>query len=274
MEELFEIINTLKRLLPTLIPLKGKQLVPIKAIVYDNQDPENRRRIRVYDPLVGSLYPSEFIEPLRTTRSHDPMVPLPGQTVILTYLNGNPDEPLYTLYHNDPNPSRPKEDAINDSWSDVDGNDDYHVGRNQKQSVKGNRDRLVEGLEVIKVKKDRNKTVEGNESNRIVKNYTLSSGKEVLIKNDANAKVTLTELGKEIHQLPLSGGLYVDIGPHRVVEIDLINNKLKLFSPVDIEIEAPNVRFNTSGKVKINGRNIMCVSGKDSDNDTMTQDGQ
>lgn len=51
-----------------------------------------------------------------------------------------------------------------------------------------------------------------------------------------------------------------------ITDTELMNNKMSM--------SGGNLDFNIPGKVKIHGKNIMVVGGKDSDNDTMTQDGQ
>lgn len=149
--EFTKVFHTLKRLLPTLVLLEGRQLWPLLAVVSNNNDPQGLRRIKVHSPHLNSLQESEWVEPLRTSTNHDVQVPKVGQTVILNFLNGDPDLAFYQIYYNDPHPSKPKEDPITDDWLTVEGNDTLEVGGNQSITVEGNRKDVVRGNEDIEV---------------------------------------------------------------------------------------------------------------------------
>lgn len=260
MKDFVEVFNTIKRLLPFLLSLKDKRLFPVKAVVAENNDPEERRRIKVYDPFLNGKQLSLWIEPLRTTRSSDPMVPLRGQTVILNFINGNPDEPLYSLYYNDPNPSKPKLNAINDQWNTIDGNATEEVG--------GDRERIVEGREEISIGDDRNTIIKGKEEIRVDRDYSVNSGETILLKNDAEASIFMDGRGIETHQLPPNGGLVINIGEYNIIKIIPSEDySISIKSPVPLNIEAPAISTTTSS-FTINGREIIVVGSTDSDGDT------
>jgi len=181
--EFFEIINTVKRILPFLLSIHGKQLFPLLAIVADNNDPQGLRRIRVYDPLTGGAnHLSEWIFPLRLTHSTDTMVPNEGMTVVLNYINGDPRMPQYSMYHNNQNPSKGKENPINDHWESIIGNHTEEMG--------GNKAKIVEGNETTTIKKSK--------TDRVDSNLSLSVGQQITINTDSgsitvsgNGQVTL-----------------------------------------------------------------------------------
>lgn len=257
MDEFWKLFNILKRLLPTLVALEGRQLYPILAIVSDNEDPENIRRIKYKDPLLDNLYESEWALPRRATPSSDPMLPKIGQTVIIDYLNGDPQKPVYSLYHNEPNPSREKNDPINDAWDDVDGNTAKTIGGNHakvvgkdsSEIVKGSYTSITEGASSTLVKKDVEYKVEGDRTEEVDKDYDLDV--KGIIKVKSGKEVTI-----------LAGSTTIKIKSSGEIEIKGTTTKIK------------SRKIKLDGKTTIKGKQVAVLGAKDTKGHRIIRSGQ
>lgn len=103
--------------------------MPYLAVVTNNVDPQNRRRIKASDPAAPGLE-TDWLRRLLPYPQTDPPLPAIGSTVIVFSIDGDPVNGWYLQCVNDTNPVLGKSDAIADSHTvipgDVDERTDGH----------------------------------------------------------------------------------------------------------------------------------------------------
>jgi Type VI secretion system/phage-baseplate injector OB domain len=136
MEELFEIWHTSSKASQIALDSVGRHNYPVLGIVTNNDDPENKRRVKVSlasSPALESdwlrrLLPSPFI---------DPPLPTVGQTVMVLYAEGVETNGYYINLMNATNPPRDKESVKDDYSEGIPGNREIEIGGNDSLLVKG-----------------------------------------------------------------------------------------------------------------------------------------
>jgi hypothetical protein len=105
------------------IDLEGRAYMPYLAVVTDNKDPQNRRRIKASDPAAPGLE-TDWIRRLLPYPQVDPPLPVIGSTVIVFSIDGDPLNGWYLECVNDTNPVLPKGDPIADFHNVIPGDTD------------------------------------------------------------------------------------------------------------------------------------------------------
>lgn len=136
--------------------LNGREIFIRRAIVTNNDDPDNMRRIKVALASKGGRLESDWLQRIALSPSDDPPLPKRGQTVLVTFIDGNPHDGAWIgVVTNQPNQPLDKLDAKND------------------------RSQEIEGESTVKTGKD----------------YTIDCGKSIRLQNTAGAYVELNEAG-------------------------------------------------------------------------------
>ena len=179
-----------------------KRMFPILGIVVDTDDPESQRRIKIVDPLLGGNLESGWIEPIRTSQNSDPPLPQKFQTVIVFFINGDPEKGYYLPVINDPNPSRLKNDVLDDSYriegtrkTTVDKEEHLLVKENYYLNIDGDKQETVEGDSLISVLGERTTTIAGETSDRHEQTLTIEAGQSIRLATDSGAFISLSASG-------------------------------------------------------------------------------
>jgi phage baseplate assembly protein gpV len=126
---------------------------PYLAVVSNNQDPENKRRIKAVSPANPSLE-TYWIRRLATAPAVDEPLPKVGQTVLVVSIDGVETNQVYIPLCNDTNPPLDKVNPQLDYQRNVEG--DYTLN-----GVKNITITTASGTK-IKLDEDGNVSIEGN----------------------------------------------------------------------------------------------------------------
>lgn len=233
--------------------LEGRRIYPTLAIVSNNQDPENRRRIKVLDPAVGAKVESNWIRPLRVTQNSDPPLPQINQMVMLLFADGDDNKAFYLPIMNDTNPSLVKSDAVLDHAETVEGNRSLSVQKNNSESFSGNNTVLVSGndSETISgtstkvISGDISETAHGFESHRVDKALTINCGQSISLTTDSGASITLTTTGQIIFQD--AAGHKITLGGSGGTNTwDLAGSSLQILNASDFKVGGKSIATVTA----------------------------
>lgn len=244
--KIFEILHNADRASKFALDLENRELFPTIAVVTNNKDPENKRRIKVALPASPGLE-SDWIRPLQTSPALDPPLPQVGSTVLYLSVDGTLNS-WYLNCLNDTNPPLDKDDPVID----------------HREKTLGKRILDVVKDYVIKVVQNLFIDAEGN--------INIKAGQRVTISNTAGASITLHEAGVAI--LSDNLGNKVILGGS--------TNGLGYPSDIICEILTGNIRFNmngnaveflNTGNIAINSKSVATVGALDSDGDTLINRG-
>jgi hypothetical protein len=242
MHDLFKTIVSAEKANQRSLDTVGRSQYPVLATVTNNADPTQQRRIKVADPAKPALE-TTWLRRCLPQPHLDPPLPKVGTTVLIWYIDGKETNGWYAVCQNDTNPPKKKDNAQDDYWEDIPGKFTGEVGG------------------------DRSTTIQGKDSERVEETQTISVGKQLTLKNDAGASLTLHESGA-------------------VVLEDAFGNKLvlggatgSLGQTTDFfwDTKTGNVRWNLNdnelqiinpGDVKIDGHSVIVVGSTDTDGDT------
>ncbi|QVQ57083.1 baseplate protein [Anabaena phage Elbi] len=188
--------------------LGDKRIFPVLSVVVNNSDPENRRRIKIADPLFGNLVESNWIRPIRVSQNQDNPLPQINQMVIVWFVDGDSEKGYYLPVINDTNPSRDKLDAVNDSAVRiegnnsliVDGNDSGEIGGNQTIAIAGEQNLNVDGNLIENIGGDIDQNVTGKIEVRSESTILIDADGTIIIKNDSGAFISLGGNGEVLIQ--------------------------------------------------------------------------
>lgn len=231
--------------------LEGRRLFPTTAIVTRNDDPEFRRRIKVADASYGGKIESEWLNPVRTTESNDPPLPKVGQLVLVMFADGDPERGYYLTLMPDTNPSRDKENPENDHSELIEGNRSIDIGGSETITIENNQDVLIGAEHKISVAGDSNIKSESSIIGRANEVIDISCGLSLSLRTDSGASITLTNTGHAIIQDAFG----------RKITLGGIQNEWSL--------AGGSLNIVNASDVKINGKSIVVVDGKDTRNDTI-----
>lgn len=212
-------------------------------------DPQGRR-IKVSREVQGGQSQSSWIPAGRNSRHTDEPLPIPGTTVLVALVEGNPhDMVLLRTIPNDTNPPDPnQEKPENDNTTEIPGNDRAIILGNHTHGVAGDEQRETDGKVSI--------LCNGSEYT-IETPYGLirmSARNTITLSNAAGASIELGQTGSVTlqdawgHKLVLGGGTNGDI-----LQWDLNGATLDVI----------NV-----GGFKLNNKQVIVVGSTDSDGDT------
>lgn len=91
----------------------GRNIAPYLALVTNNDDPEDKRRIKVINPANPQLE-TTWLRRLDVTRGCDQPLPKVGETVLIFSVDGVDTNGWYLYCVNATNPAIAKEDVLND----------------------------------------------------------------------------------------------------------------------------------------------------------------
>lgn len=256
------------------LQFKGRQMAPVAAVVSKNNDPEGKRRVKVYDPTKGAKVESDWIKPLRIMPQSDPPLPRVNDTVILIFLNGDPDDGLYLPLINDTNSPLDKSDPVNDHADVVPGN--------KYKQVKGNEESTIEGYF--------NRSIKGELTELIEKNYSINSLKQILMESVAELslvsqlKATLAASGASI---TLAGGVItwswggttpktMVMNSDGTVTWNMAGNNITFAmggGTVTFNMNGGALNITNASAFTVNGAAVASVGAKDTRLDTITTQG-
>lgn len=176
--DLFKVWHESQRASQLATDLEGRSPFPSIGTVTQNDDPEQRRRVKVSFPKNMNIE-SPWLDRKTTSPSDDPPVPKIGQTVEVSFIDGDPHRGVYS-----------------------------GVLTNAKNVAQDTPSPLVDDARCI----------EGSRSERIDENSTLKVGKKLRLENDAGAYLELHEsgalkLGDAFGNTIVLGGHSAAIGP-------------------------------------------------------------
>jgi hypothetical protein len=237
--------------------LEGRRLFPTTAIVVENNDPEYRRRIKVADPSYGGKVASNWINAFRVSENSDPPLPKVNQLVMVFYADGDPEKGYYLALMTDTNPSRAKENPVDDFSEQIDGNREVVVGGNKKDIAEGNHESFVGGYHKIAVGGDSDIKIEQDFVTRANGSIDINCGESLTLRTDSGAFVSLTAAGYAIIQ---------DAFGRKITLGGIGNNGQWNLNNFPLEI------INASD-VTIAGKSVATVSAQDSRGDTLVTRG-
>lgn len=152
---------------------------------------ESDRTIRVTREAQGGQSQSPFFPAGRSSRHTDEPLPLPGTTVLVALVEGNPhDLVLLRTLGNDTNPPDPNQSTpLNDNTTEIPGNDRTVILGNQSHGIAGDEERETDGKTIIKT---------NGEVYRIETPYgqvEVEARNTITLKNKAGASLTLEQNG-------------------------------------------------------------------------------
>ncbi|BAY64989.1 hypothetical protein NIES22_50900 [Calothrix brevissima NIES-22] len=178
MEQLFEILNNAQKASQIAFDLVGRINQATLGIVVNNQDPENKRRIKVSLPSSPQVQ-SDWLRRLSTSPNIDAPLPAIGMTVLVLFAEGVETNGYYLSLINQTNPPRDKESAQDDYSEAIPGNKVVEVG--------GNLDEVISG--------DTTQSTSGNEEHRTDGNILIECGQAITLRTDSGASITLSSAG-------------------------------------------------------------------------------
>jgi hypothetical protein len=152
---------------------------------------ESDRTIRVTREAQGGQSQSPFFPAGRSSRHTDEPLPIPGTTVVVALVEGNPhDLVLLRTLGNDTNPPDSNQKAPqNDNTTEIPGNDRTAIFGNQFHGIAGDEERETDGKTNIKTNGDvyRVETPYGR--------VEVEARNTVTLRNTAGASITLEQNG-------------------------------------------------------------------------------
>ena len=189
MNQIFEILSQSQRANQLALDMEGRAMYPTLGIVVNNQDPENRRRVKVTTANNPGLE-SRWLTRLVDCPYIDYPVPNIGQTVLVFYIEGLDTQGCYISLLNDTNPTYSTESPLQDQKQEIPGNRYQTVLGDNSEEISGNNTQSVDG--------DVNLTTEGAKEERVEGAINISGGSTITITNDSGASITLGNGGQVI----------------------------------------------------------------------------
>jgi len=234
-----------------------KRMFPVLGIVSNNKDPENRRRVKIVDPLFGGIVDSAWINPIRVTQNYDPPLPQVNQMVIVFFVNGDNENGWYLPVMSDTNPSRSKIDAIADESYRVEGNRTTTIDGDEVSTVEGDTTVNVGGDSDINLAGDVDADIQQNIDVRGEGTLLIDMAGQVVIRNDSGAFIQLG--GNGIVTIQDAFGRRITLGGVGLGGQWNLNN---------LPLEIVNAT-----SVTINSKQIATVGAVDNDGDTIVNKG-
>lgn len=193
----------IKEIVNGLPDFRSRRFFPTLAIVLKNNDPEQRRFIKIADPIFEGKIESNWIRPIRVTQNSDPPLPEIGQSVIVFYINGDPELGYYLPVILDSNPSRVKKDSVKDESQEIPGNRDITVNEKDSLTVKANQELTIDGDQQLTIGGDRTESVANDYNLGVTKNTEIRSeqslrieaGQSITLMTDSGAFISLSASG-------------------------------------------------------------------------------
>lgn len=156
------------------------------AIVTENSDPQNMRRVKVSDPANPGKNTPWIMRELNE-RNFDPPLPQIGDTVTITSIDDDITKGFYSVAVNASNPPHNKSDVVLDSSRKVEGN----------QQERTDKDRVIDVGKSLTLRTDSGASIQLTASGSIV--ITSSSGSSFTLDGGiVTSTGSFTVGGKEI----------------------------------------------------------------------------
>jgi hypothetical protein len=169
MDSIFQLLKDSRRANQLALDMEGRSPFCTPAIVTNNADPLNKRRIKVTLQSKGGKTETDWLYRLTPDPYSDPPVPRIGQTVAVMFFDGDAHSGCYLgVLTNSPNPEQSTDAPILDDARTIEGDRVESVGRNDSQ--------------------------------RVEESQTIAVGKQLKLQNDAGASLTLHESGAVVLQ--------------------------------------------------------------------------
>ena len=227
MDNIFQILAQSQKANQLAMDSEGKIGYPILGIVTNNQDPENRRRVKVNTALNPGLE-TPWLTRICPNPFRDAPMPTIGQTVLIFYIDGLETKGCYLPLQNDTNPSYSTSDPLLDLKEEIPGERDVSIETNDTLVVGANMDHTVNG------------------------NITIEAGEIVTIRNTSGASLTLGLNGQII--LTDSAGRTLTLGGSLSSESTWNMNGFPL-------------NLTNASDVTINGTTVLGLGSVDTDGD-------
>ncbi|MEA5603716.1 phage baseplate assembly protein V [Nostoc sp. UHCC 0252] len=251
MNPIFEILNQSRLANQIALDNVGRMPYPSLAVVTQNKDDQNKRRIKVAFPSSPNLE-SDWIRRLDIAPGVDANLPPIGSTVIVFFVDGLESNGYYLPIINDTNPPKDKQDIANDYYSTIPGNRTVEVG--------GDDSLKVESSMNIEAGGDINTTTPDSVNFDSSKGFNVTSERDIMM-NCLNALV-----------LQAASYLRLQAGPSNYIELGA-NGLSKMSGNWTINMGGGNLNFTNVGNFTINGKKIVVTGGVDTDGDTITNPG-
>lgn len=242
MKEIFEILLNSQRANQVALDQAGRSPYPTLAVCVQNDDDQNRRRIKVALPSNPSVQ-SDWVRRLDVTPYCDNPVVAIGQTVLIFYVDGLDTNMWYLPLINDVNPPRDKEDPLKDCSREIPGNNEL--------TIKGDDTKAVEG----KI------TANGGD-------IEFNSEEDFTVDTDKDISMTCDE------KLTLFAQQYLKLqaGPSNWIQLGA-NGDSSVSGNWVFDMGGATLSFVNVGGFSINGEQICTTGAVDSDGDVIVNKG-
>ncbi|AND75601.1 baseplate assembly protein [Nostoc phage A1] len=244
--------------------LNGRRVFPILSVVTNNNDPEGRRRVKIADPLFGNLIESNWIRPIRVSQNQDNPLPQINQMVIVWFVDGDSEKGYYLPIINDANPSREKDDPVNDSAVRIEGNNTIRIDKNDSETVGGNQTVAIAGEQNINVDGNLIENIGGDIDQNVTGKIEVRSESTILI--DADGTIIIKN----------DSGAFISLGGNGEVLIqDSQGRKIRLGGAFNStwDLNGLPMAFINATSVTIAGKQIATVGAVDTRGDTIVNKG-
>ena len=247
LSKIFEILADSTRANEIALDIDSRISLPMLAIVSANNDPDNKRRIKINLPSSPSLE-SEWLYRLTPNPDLDSPVPKIGQTVMALFQDGVETEGFYSCIQNATNPAIASDEPLID----------------HTESTKGKR--------LVDVLKDLLITVAGKWSAQIKGNIDIKSNSRITFSNLAGATLTLHEVGVVILQDSLGnqvvlGGQTLGLGYPSDIIFNMVSSNLTL------NMNNHSLQLNNCSDLKIGANSVAVVGALVTNGNSVTTKG-
>jgi hypothetical protein len=229
---------------------QGRFPYPTLAVVVQNQDPDNLRRIKVALPSNPALE-SDWMMRLQTHPFIDPPLPDIGQTVLIFYVDGLETQGVYLQLVNNTNPARDKIDPIKDLSEEIPGHKDSIVKQDNSLTVEG---KITTNAGDIETSSNQNIKYQAEED------FQVEVKRNIFM--DALQAITL----QAAQYVMLKAGVWF---------IKIFSNGVTQMGGgvLTIDCGGYGISFENVGTLSINGSPIATVGATDTDGDTIVNKG-
>lgn len=243
MQDLLKLLADSQRTVQIANDQKGKALYPTLGVVTANNDPDGKRRIKValpHSPQVESYWFRKLV----INKDSDCAVPDVGQTVFIFFADGIETDGYYLQIYNDTNPTKDKNDPLND-----------HV-----EGIKGERNITVSKKNTLTVDDDSELNVSGDITNNGEGEFKVEVNKNILMK----ALQALT-LNAAQYVLLQAGTWFVKLYSNGTSEMG--------GGVLTVNCGGHGINFTNVGTMMINGKSVATLGATDSDGDSLITKG-
>lgn len=163
MEQLFSVLRAATEAAKIANDQKGRSPFCQIALVTNNDDPLNRRRVKATLQSKGGKTETDWLYRIDPSPYHDPPIPRVGQTVIVFFIDGDPHNGVYLgTVTNQRNVERSLNLPVEDDGRLVEGEQIESIKLNRKATIGQNEDLTIGQSRVTQVGQDDTLTVSGD----------------------------------------------------------------------------------------------------------------